>query len=273
MIQEQSIKRQQLSITILIALFFGSLFYAIYKEYEGVELTKEVSESKKIIPEYFDFGKVVDSTYCNDFFGFRIPISKGHEAHYKKYDFIEKSILKKDTIPIRPRLTTAINDEDLLVILPELVVIDLLESVKSGKGMEAWTNYESERSKREWFGADYQLVIRAHKFSGNSLSTYVNSFDNLHNPNYGNTKSKMISGILFQEYHGQETQGNPVQQTMFQITGGKIKKITSFVTQINGFALSIDLFYLTEKQKCILLDMVDTIYFNQNLKHTFQEAI
>ncbi|MDB4292186.1 hypothetical protein N9954_02180 [Maribacter sp.] len=257
----QSNNTRKLSITIAIVLFLISLTYALYQEYGPLIAPEEVAKSTEKIPEYFDYGTIADSSYCNDFFEFSIPISKGHQASYKKYDYIEKSFYVKDSVPATPKLTAAITDQGLLLIEPELVKIDWLKNLKETNSLEDFRKYSSEKSKREQFGSDYQLVISAHKLSESSLSSYINLFENLHNPNYGNSKTKMVSGIPFREYEGLEKQGDPVQSTMFSLMGGKNRTIISYFTEINGFALSIDLFYKTEKQKRILLEMVDTIHF------------
>ncbi len=262
--QKEPNKKNRLYITIFSILFFGSLLFAIYKAYGPFQLTAEVSEPQKEIPEYFDYGTVVDSIYCNDFFRFQMPTFKGYTTNYKKYDYIEKNFYERDSILAKPRLTSDIYDLDLLVIEPELIKIDFVNILQKHKKdfVKILKAYSTEKYKRESFGSDYQLVIRAHKLSEEYLGSYISLFENLHNPNYGNSKTKMISNISFREYHGMESQGSSVQETMFGLMGGKNRNIISYFTQIHNFALSIDLFYKTEEQKCILLEMVDTIEFN-----------
>lgn len=264
MLQNTPRQNQHIPITIVSLLFLISLGYALYHTYGLFDLKETVSEKHQKIPEYFDYGVLYDSIYCNDFFEFKIPILKGHEATYKKYDYITKSIYERDSILATPQSTTAISDQDLLVIVPELVKIDVVKSFMETKSIEGWQQYSREKSKRDMFGPDYQLIIRAHNLRDESLGRYINKFQNLHNPDYGTPKFKEISGISFRTYEGLESHGGPVQQTTFRMMGGRSKKIYSYVTEIHGFSLSIDLFYLTEEQKCILLEMVDAIQFNRN---------
>ncbi len=262
MLQKTPRKNQHTPITIVSLLFLISLGYALYSTYGPFNTKEAVSEKHQKIPEYFDYGVLYDRIYCNDFFEFKIPILKGHEATYKKYDYITKSIYERDSISATPQRTAAISDQDLLVIVPELVKIDVVKSFMETKSIEDWQQYSKEKSKRDMFGPDYQLIIRAHNLREESLGRYINQFQNLHNPDYGTPKFKEISGISFRAYEGLESFGGAVQQTTFKMMGGENKKISSYVTEMHGFALSIDLFYLTEEQKCILLEMVNAIRFH-----------
>jgi len=227
MIQEHSNTKRQLSITILIVLFLGSLCYTVYEEHELFEVKKEVAEFKERTPRYFDYGTITKNTYCNDFFKFQIQISKGHEVNYKIYDHIDKNIYEKDPVLAEPKLASTIKDHNLLIIEPELVKIDLLKNFKETGNLDAWQNYSSEKYKRESFGSEYQMAISAHNLSGKSLKNYINLFKNLHNPDYGSTKTKLISNIKFHEYQGAESRENPMQQVIFENMGGKNKNITS----------------------------------------------
>lgn len=262
MMQKQSNNKRSLLIPILTLLFFVSLLYAAYDEYGPFELKEEVTTTKENIPEYFDYGSIADSSYCNDFFEFRIPILKGHEADYKIYDYTNSNIHQRDSVLAKPRLVSTIGEHDLLIITPELVKIDLMKIFKETGSFEDWQNYSSKKLKRESFGPDYSLIIKAHNLSGKPVGAYTSQFLNIHNLDYGNSKTKMISSISFQEYQGMESRDGSMQEAMFGIMGGKNKKITSYVTKIHGFALNINLFYQTEEQKCALLAMIARISFH-----------
>jgi len=262
--QKNPFKKSHVSIRILVLLFLGSLAYAIYDFYGPFEFKKEVTTEKKNIPEYFDYGVIADSIYCNDLFSFRIPIPNGYEGKYKTYDYIEKDFYTRDTIPAAPKLTSNITDHNLLIIEPVLVKMDPVKMIlEEKKDMAFISEYLGKKNQRETFGADYQLVIRVHRLSDASLLSYTNQFENLHNPNYGTPKTKMISGIAFQELHGIEQNGKDAPgKVMFQMLGGKDKNIISLNTVMHDFAFSIDLFYQTEEQKSILLKMVNSMEFH-----------
>ncbi len=262
MLQKEPRKNRHLSITIVALLFLISLCYALYQTYGPFVAGAVVVIEQEEIPEYFDYGTLSDSIYCNDFFEFSVPILKGHEATYKQYDYIEKSIYERDSVWATPKRPSVIRDQDLLIVIPELVKLDYVKSFMETRSIEGFQKYSKEKTKREMFGADYQLIIRAHNLEGSTSNAYATRFENLHNPDYGAAKFKEISGISFREYQGLESHGGSVQQIMFQTMGGENRKIISYITQIHGFSLSIDLFYLTEEQKCILLEMVDSIQFN-----------
>ncbi|TMM53738.1 hypothetical protein FEE95_17725 [Maribacter algarum] len=256
-------KKNKLSLKVLVFLFLGSLAYAVYDYFKPFKVQEGVVVAKTSTPEYFDYGSVTDSIYCNDFFKFRIPILKGHEAQYKQYDYIEKTIYERDSVPAQPLLASEVNDNDLLFVIPELEKIDIVKSYKEEGSFEKWQSYQSEKSKRERFGADYQLIIRVHNLSGSSMHGYLNQFGNLHNPNYGSPNTKEISGVFFKELHGVENNGDGSPgKVMFQMLGGKNKNIITYSTEIKGFAVSIELFYLNEEQKDVLLEMVDGIHFH-----------
>lgn len=262
--KKKPLKKSFPTIAVLLLLFLGSLSYAIYDTYGPFELKKEVTDPKKNIPEYFDYGAITDSIYCNDFFGFRIPIANGCEGNYKKYDFIEKSFYVRDSVPAVPKLASDITEHVLLIIEPEFIKMDLVKMIlKEKRRMEDVSEYMRAKSQREQFGADFQMVVRVHKLSGESLQSYTDRFENLHNPDYSNTEIKMVSGIPFQELHGIEQHGSDSpSRVMYQMLGGKNKSIISLATVIHDFAFSIDLFYQTEEQKATLLEMVDSIKFH-----------
>ena len=128
------------------------------------------------------------------------------------------------------------------------------------KDMAFISEYLNKKNQLDMFGSDYQLVIRVHRLSDVSLQSYINQFKNLHDPNYGSPKTKMISGIAFQELHGIAQNSEDIPgRVMHQMLGGKDKNIISLNTLIHDFAFSIDLFYQTEEQKSILLEMVNSI--------------
>lgn len=243
-------KKRPLQITILIILLLGSLAYAAYDACGPFELKKE------IVPKYFDYGVITDSIYCNDFFGFRLPIPKGNTADNKIYDYTDINLLERDSTLAKPSLASDIRNHDLLVILPKLTKVDI------NKDLKGWMEYSSEKYRRESHGTDYVFIIRAHNLFGGHLKAYASKFSNIYNPNYGDSKTKTISGIEFKEYHGMEAPANPESSVLFQLMGGENKQIISYMAEINGFALSINLFYLTEEQKCMLLEMVDEISFH-----------
>ncbi|RKR13503.1 hypothetical protein CLV91_2223 [Maribacter vaceletii] len=245
-------------VVILIALLY--LFLTPYKTKFSQKKENE-NEENSIVQEYFDFGNISDSVYCNNFFKFKISIPKGFEGAYKKYDYVNKSLLERDSIPIISRLAKDVENCNLLILEPELIEIDFFQNFIETGTSEAWRNYSSKKSKRDLNGPDCQIAIRAHNLSGNPLGAYTSKFENLHNPDYGDIQTKKISGVLFNEYHGIESQGDVPQKTFFMLMGGENKKIISYNTKINSFAFSIDLFYTTEKQKKLLLEIVDNISF------------
>jgi len=249
-------------IFILALLFLGSLLYAVYDAYVPLELKKEAETPKEIVPEYFDYGVISDSTYCNDFFRFRAPIQAKYKGNYRVYDYIEKSIYERDSVPAEPKLSSKVKNQSLLIIEPKLVKIDWIQNIKETKNLDAWQDYLSKKSKRERFGADYQMIIQAHNLSGKSLGSYIRLFENLHHPNYTEPRTKVISNVIFQEYVGVETQRTSMEGVTFRLLGGENRNICSYITEINGFALSIDLFYKTEDQKCILMGMAEEITFH-----------
>jgi len=262
--KKKTVKKRFPTIPILLLLFLGSLCYAIYDAYGPFSIKIDETETKENIPEYFDYGAITDSIYCNDFFGFRIPIPANHKGNYKKYDYIEKTLYERDSTLAVATLTSEIIDHDLFRVEPEFIKIDLVKMfLEETKTMDDMSEYMGKKSQRERFGAEYQMIIRVHRLFGATLKSYTNQFENLHNPDYANPSTKLISGIRFQELHGRERNGESVPgQVMFRMLGGKNKNIISFNTEIHDFAFSIDLFYQTDEQKCILLEMVDTITFH-----------
>jgi len=262
--QKNTFKKSHVSIRILVLLFLGSLAYAIYDFYGPFELKKEVVTEKNKIPKYFDYGIISDSTYCNDFFSFRIPIPNGYEGKYKAYDYITKDIYTRDSLPATPKLISNITDHNLLIIEPVFVKIDPVKMIlEEKKDITFISEYLSKKNQRDTFGADYQMVIRVHRLQNASIQSYINQFKNLHNPNYGGPKTKMVSGIAFKELQGVDHNGEDVPgRVMYQMLGGKDKNIISLNTVIHDFAFSIDLFYQTEEQKSILLEMVNSMKFH-----------
>lgn len=269
-------KQTDPSVKILvIGTFLFVLATSAYFITTKVTNTKNETSEKLEMPSYFDFGSVTDSIYCNDFFGFKIPIPSGHQADYKKYDLaaydeddaVVRSILDRDTVPIRPKRLEEVDTQVLLLITPELIKVAMNTSFENTGNITEWMNYEREKSRRETWGPDFQLFISVKNLSGTTLNTYINLFENIHDPGYAEPKTTLIGGKLFREYEGKESYGS-VQQSFSQILGGKNRDITSYFTQINGFALCIDLFYETEAQKEILDAMVESITFHEPLKNT-----
>lgn len=249
---------------ILFVLFVVSLVFTGYNHYGPFELKKELPEVElERIPKYFDYGVVSDSTYCNDFFKFRVPIPKGQEAEYKLYDYIEKSIFEKDSVLAKPRLVSDIAEHDLVIIKKELVKVELSKVLKETGSSDSYWKYSAEKRKTEFYGPDYNLIIRAYNLHGKPFGTFASQFSNIHNPDYSGAQTKMISGIEFREYSG-ATESN----LAYRLIGGEDKKIISFMTEINGFAFSINIFYKTEEQKCLLLEIVDEIKFYWSIKIT-----
>ncbi len=239
-----------LLLFVLGALVYWFLNSPVVKKQEVVE---------EIIPEFFDYGVVYDSIYCNSFFEFKIQLFKGHEIYYQTYDLVQKSLIKYDTVPLSPTLPTEVDTEVLLHIEPEFVdnVQDFLKKNSFSKDSSLIPNFNAylkEKSKRELFGADYQLRISCHRLANESLLQHMAKYENLHHPNYGTAKTTLIDGISFREYHGIEQQQN-------FIMGMRTKNIITYVTELYGFVLFVDLFYETEEQKCLLLDMVDQLDF------------
>ena len=260
--KQQLKEKRKPYIFILILLFLGSFLYAVYNTYGTFELKKEAGTPKEIVPEYFDYGVIANSTYCNDFFRFRVPVQAKHKGNYKVYDYIEKSIYEKDSVLAKPKLSSKVKNQSLLIIEPELIKIDWMQNIKETKNLDAWNDYLSKKSRRERFGADYQMIIQAHNLSGKPLGSYIRLFENLHHPNYIEPRTKVISNVTFQEYVGVETQSTSMESVTFRLLGGENRNICSYITEINGFALSIDLFYKTEEQKCILMRMAEEITFH-----------
>ncbi len=254
--------KQKQIIQILLISFMGSLFLATYHYYSVFNAMEISAENKVDTPKYFDYGSITNNSYCNDFFSFRMPICEGHEGKYKEYDFIKKGIYEKDSVPVLAKLTSEINNTVLLLITEKLESIELSDVLNKTASFEDFSKLSSEKRKRELVGSDYQLVISAHQLKGTSLNSYLNKFENLHNPEYGGPKMKSISGVAFREYIGKESQGSALQETMYGILGGTNRDIISYNTEIHGFALSIDLFYQTDAQKDILMSMVDQASFH-----------
>jgi hypothetical protein len=263
---KKEVLKKQLSFkTILIILFLGSLAFATYEAhgpFEGFNAKEETTELKEVEAIYFDYGVIADSTYCNDFFKFRIPISKGHQGDYKIYDYTSINILARDSVPAKPILSASIAEHDLLIIQPELVKIDIQDMIERRATANDLLNYGEKKRKLDFHGPDYNIVIRAHNLYGKALSSYTSQFSNINNPNYGDVRYKTISGLTFREFAGVQSQSTIPASVAFQLFGGKNKNITSFMADINGFALSITLFYQTEEQKEKLLVMVDGISFH-----------
>lgn len=263
--KKEAVKKHLPFKTILIILFLGSLVYATYEAYgpfNEFDLNNKTAKTKEQYPEYFDYGTIADSTYCNDFFRFRIPVSKGYQYDYKIYDFKNSTIYERDLILAKPRLASAITEHDLLIITPELLKIDVQDILGKRASTQEWLDYSSKKRKREFHGPEYCLIIRAYNLSGKALGTYTSELSNIHNPDNGDSQTKLISGIQFREFEGEESQDTIESRVAFQILGGKNQNIISFMTEINDFAFSINLFYQTEEQKHILLEMANMISFH-----------
>jgi len=172
------------------------------------------------------------------------------------------NIYERDSVLAKPRLAASIAEHDLLIIQPELVKIDVQDFLDQTASAKELLNYGAKKSKLDFHGPDYNIVIRAHNLYGKALSAYANQFSNIHNPNYGDVQYKTISGLTFREFEGVQSQNTVPARAAFRIMGGKNKKIASYMADINGFALSISLFYQTEEQKEKLLTMVDRISFH-----------
>ncbi|WP_430907361.1 hypothetical protein [Maribacter sp. 2-571] len=242
--------------TILICI--GSLVYYLYNLHVS---RPKVTLTENTVPVYMDYGTVEGMEYCNDFFAFRLSVPKGHNATYKRYDYLKTGFQITDSVNAVPQKASTIEDLTLVIIEPKLEKIDFMKSFKETNSIAEWNAYHSERSKRERFGADYQLSIRVHNLAGASAAAYEEQFQNLHHPGYRSPTIKEISGVSFREYHGMESFGGPEQQTMFILMGGKNKNIITYFTEINGFSLSIDMFYYTEAQKALLQNMLDELHF------------
>lgn len=250
---------------ILIILLVGSLGFVAYQNFGSLEwltLKRTDSKSETQVPKYFDYGVLIDSTYCNDFFNFSISISKGHQADYQQYDYHSINSLEKDSVIAEPRLASEIQKHDLLIITPVLIKVDMEETFKKTGSVKDWMDYNKAKHKRESVGPDYSAVIRVERLSGQSVERYASQFSNMHNPNYGGKHTKIIAGKPFVAYEGQEVQNSVAESMVLGFMGGEYKKINSFMTEINDFAVSINLFYQTDEQKAMLLEMVDTITFH-----------
>ncbi|WP_298486675.1 hypothetical protein [uncultured Maribacter sp.] len=268
MIENKTSQEKKWIQTILISLFFISLGYVLFEKYKPLKKYFETNKEDKTKDSHeyhknlnFDYGSISDSIYCNNYFKFQIAIPKGYDGKYKKYDYIEKNIYERDSIPISPRLAKDIENCNLLLIEPHLIKVDWLKSFKETGSIEDFEKYNSKKIKRDFIGTDCQLTIRVHNLYEASLDSYIKQFKNLHNPNYGIPKTKTISGIDFREYHGVESHGGPIQEVHFKLLGGKNKNIISYNTQIHDFAFSIDIFYTTKKQKKHLLKIVENMSF------------
>lgn len=256
-------KQREIIIKISIAGAIVALLYLFINPYytQHKKNEKLANKANPIIHQYFDFGSISDSIYCNDFFKFKITIPKGFEGKYKKYDYVEKNLIERDSTPIAPRLALDIQNCNILLIEPEIIKIDWLNNFKENGSLAGWEDYNSKKSKRDLLGSECQLSIRVHNLSETPLHAYMSKFENLHNPDYGNFQTRKISGIMFKEYHGVESQGSSIQETTFRLMGGENKNIISYNSKINDFAFSIDLFYTTEEQKGILLEIANNISF------------
>ena len=252
-------------MSVLMVLFIGSLVVAVYDHYYPLAHFKGDKIAAKIetsIPEFFDYGVLIDSTYCNDFFRFRINITKGHKGDYKIYDYKSVSILERDSASAKRKRVSEIKEHDLLVIRPVLrkvAVQNLLDKTASAKEL---LDYIDNKGKYDFYGPDYHLVIRATKLNNLSLNAYASQFSNIHPTNYGNSRTKTISGKEFLELDGMQTQPSVESSVAFRLLGGENKNIKSYMLEMNDFALSIHLFYHTKEQEKILLELLQSLSFH-----------
>jgi len=160
---KKTIGNRKILLAISSVLFLGSLIYGVYMEYGPFKSFEDDAKPTEIIPEYFDYGTVADSSYCIDFYEFRMPIPKAHEGDHKIYDYTDISFYERDSVLATPRLAANANHHDLLTILPKLVKIDIKED------FEGWMNYRSEKFERESYDSDYSLIISAHNLESSHL--------------------------------------------------------------------------------------------------------
>ncbi len=250
-------KKRNDIIKTLIVLFLISIVYILYSKYSSSTTTPKVNKQNNV-PEYFDYGTIADSIYCNTFFKFKIPIPKQHVGSYKTYNLVPKSLTSYDTVPLTLQTPTTIGATSLLLIEKEIIKItpnDIILLMREGKHSivsEHIKNIGSFNAPKQ----NYQLHINVQNlddddFKGN-LNKYLSMFSNM-NSNY-QQPTKIISGIPFKAYSGTQRDRLP---GVYQNNTPFI----SYITEINGFALNIDLFYNSDEEKDFLLNLVDTIEF------------
>ncbi|WP_396637534.1 hypothetical protein [Maribacter sp. R77961] len=264
MINNKQVKKHFTIQRTLLFLLIGSLLFAAGKNFTMLEWPTfaDTTAPNEDIPEYFDYGMISDSTYCNNFFKFRITITKGYETAYKKYENISATVKENDSVLVRQPLASDIIDHELLVVTPGLIKVDWRKALKETGSIKAWIEYDKIRRDKDLFGPEHCLIIRAHRLTNQSLDNYIHQFSNMHNPGYGESQTKIIADKTFNVYEGLEVQNSPEASTMFRLLGGENKQITTYLIEQNDFALSINLFYKTEAQKIKLLKMVQTITFH-----------
>ncbi|WP_422860277.1 hypothetical protein ACOKFD_05220 [Flagellimonas sp. S174] len=214
--------------------------------------TNETQEGPQ---ECFDYGTIENDLYTNLFFGFQISIPEDYLATYKRYDFHQKSLFEKDTVDLVPRPASSIITAQLLYLEPPLEEIGMDQAFNFSKTSSSlFKTKKNDSVKRSFFGADYQININTFKLPYNDGFTYDQIFYNMRIPDNVNERKKIISGVDFNVFYGVDEQRN-------LILGKRTKKIVSYTTVIKGFSLNIDLFYETERQKLILLKILENFEF------------
>ncbi|MEO1487744.1 MAG: hypothetical protein AAFU57_18570 [Bacteroidota bacterium] len=212
----------------------------------------------------FDYGVVEDSTYCNDFFKFRISFCEEFIA-LSQQDNVTPSEIGAKIPPYENLTENPGEDQNLLAIYPKIQEVTIDAVLHDEKvDFEDFQAAMQQKTRAEQFGPEFQLFISSHSLEKESLIQYINQFSNLHPPNYdfNKTHEATIGGESFLEYHGVETQESAPASVAFAIMGGKNRKIVSYFKEINGYAFCIDLFYHNEGQKAILLELLETMEFH-----------
>ncbi|MEO0901277.1 MAG: hypothetical protein AAFY00_04405 [Bacteroidota bacterium] len=212
-------------------------------------------QNQQIVQEYFDYGNIESRLYTNNYFGFQISIPENYRATYKQYDFHQRTLIEKDTIPLIPRLASSIETAQLLFLEPPLAEIGIDEAFNMPKTTPSpFKSKKHDSIKRDFFGADYQLNINVFKLPFNEGYTYNEIFYNMDIPDNVEEREITISGVDFNVYQGIDEQRN------FML-GTRKKNVLSYTTVIKGYSLNIDLFYETEEQKCMLLEILKSFQF------------
>ena len=221
----------------------------------------ESIQKEKIL---FDYGVVEDSTYCNDFFKFRISFCDEFIV-LSQQDNVTPSETDAEIPPYENLIEDPGEDQNLLAIYSKVEEVTM-EAVlhDDNVNFEDFQAAMQQKTKEEQFGPEFQLFFSSHRLEKESLIQYINQFSNLHPPNYDfNQKHEaMIGRESFLEYHGVETQESAPASVAFAIMGGKNRKIVSYFKEINEYAFCIDLFYHNEGQKAILLELLETMEFH-----------
>ena len=201
----------------------------------------------------FDYGTISGDTYCNDFFKFRISVCEEYRLHLQEQDTITQKIEPFEG-----------EEQLLLYIEPELVPIDFEQVLNQTKSMDDWSAYKNQKRKYDFYGAEFQLIISAYRLGNSSLKDYVNRFSNIHPKDFKRHQTEMtvLDGKHFWVYEGIETQPDVPSRVMYRMLGGQNKQITCYITERNGYALSIDLFYKNQGQQQILTELLQTLAFH-----------